>query len=297
MKLLITGATGFIGSRLVRRLMSDHELFCLTQHGGALPHHAHVHAIAQNLAGPIDPSGLPASVDAIIHLAQSRQFRRFPEQAGDVFTVNTASTAQLLEYGRQAKIRSFLFASSGGVCGYLPRPIVQTDPPQPNNFYLACKYAAECLVNAYGDYFATVTLRYFFVYGEGQRDMFMPGLVERVLKGDPVIVFGKTGITMNPIHVSDAVEATIRAMELGHQETINVAGAETTTVLELAELIGQFAGKKPVYSYQPDKGAMAMVGNIEKMKLKLGVSPRISIKEGLGRLVNDLLSKGKEKTS
>ena len=110
MKLLITGATGFIGSRLVRKLMSDHELFCLTQREDALPREAHVHAITQNLAGPIDPSRLPASVDAIIHLAQSRQFRRFPEQAGDIFTVNTASTAQLLDYGRQAKIRSFLLA-------------------------------------------------------------------------------------------------------------------------------------------------------------------------------------------
>ena len=68
-----------------------------------------------------------------------------------------------------------------------------------------------------------------------------------------------------------------------------MAGAEITTVLELAELIGQVTGKKPVYSYQPDKGAMAMVGNIEKMKLKLGVSPRISIKEGLGRLVNEIV--------
>src|SRR5688572_18391351 len=173
--------------------MPDHELFCLTQQGGALPHHAHVHAIAQNLAGPIDPSRLPASVDAIIHLAQSRHFRKFPEQARDIFAVNTAATAQLLEYGRQAKVRTFLLASSGGVCGYLPRPIVETDPAQPNNFYLASKYAAECLVNAYAEYFATVTLRYFFVYGEGQRSMFMPGMVERVLKGNPVILFGKTG--------------------------------------------------------------------------------------------------------
>ena len=296
MRLLITGATGFVGSRLVRKLMSDHELFCVTQRDGALPHHAHVHAIAQNLADPIDPSRLPASMDAIIHLAQSRQFRRFPDQAGDIFAVNTASTAQLLDYGRQAKIRAFLLASSGGVCGYLPRPIVETDPPQPNNFYLASKYAAECLVNAYCDYFATVTLRYFFVYGEGQRDMFMPGLVERVLKGEPVIIFGKTGVTMNPIHVSDAVEATIRAVALERQETFNVAGSETTTVLELAELVGQLTGKKPVYSYQPEKGQMAMVGNIEKMKLKLGVTPRTSIKEGLTRLVNDLLGRDKEKT-
>ena len=297
MKILVTGAAGFIGSRLVRRLVPDHEVYCLVREEGTVPVRPHVHPVVQDLAAPLQTSRLPESMDGIIHLAQSRHFRKFPEQAKDIFAINTASTAQLLEYGRQAKVRFFLFASSGGVCGYQPRPIVETDPPQPNNFYLASKYAAECLVNAYVEYFATVTLRYFFVYGEGQRDMFMPGLVERVLKGNPVIVFGKTGVTMNPIHVSDAVEATVRALELQRQETINVAGAETTTVLELAELIGQLTGKKPFYSFEPDKGPMAMVANIEKMKLKLGVSPKVSIKEGLDRLVNELVNRSKEKTS
>lgn len=297
MNILVTGAAGFIGGRLVRRLAPDHEVFCLARQEGTIPARPHVHPIAQDLAGPLQTSRLPESVDAIIHLAQSRHFRKFPEQARDIFAVNTAATSQLLEYGRQAKIRTFLLASSGGVCGYQPRPIVETDSPQPNNFYLASKYAAECLVNAYAEYFSTVTLRYFFVYGEGQRNMFMPGLVERVLKGNPVTLFGKNGVTMNPIHVSDAVEATVRALELQRQETINVAGEETTTVLELAELIGQLTGKKPVYSYEPDKGPMAMVANIEKMKLKLGVSPKVSIKEGLDRLVNELVNKSKEKTS
>jgi len=161
------------------------------------------------------------------------------------------------------------------------------------NFYLASKYAAECLVNAYNDYFATVNLRYFFVYGEGQRDMFMPGMVQRVLLGTPVIIAGKTGVTMNPIHVSDAVEATIRALEVVRQETFNVAGAETTTILDLAELIGSMTGNKLVYAFEPEKGPMAMVANIEKMKLKLGVSPKVSLKEGLDRLVQDLTSEGK----
>jgi len=293
MNILVTGATGFIGSWLVKRLMSDHVLYCPTRKAGLLPTHPRVHAIELDLADVFDIGRLPTSMDAIVHLAQSRHFRRFPDHAKDIFQVNTQSTLRLLDYGREANIKVFVCASSGGVCGYQPRPIVETDPPELMNFYVASKYAAECLVNAYSDYFAAVNLRYFFVYGEGQRDMFMPGLVLRVLHGTPVIIAGKTGVTMNPIHVSDAVEATIRALEVVRQETFNIAGAETTTILDLAELIGSMTGTKPGYTFEPEKGPMAMVANIEKMKLKLGVSPKVSLKEGLDRLVQDLTSKGR----
>lgn len=293
MNILLTGGAGFVGGALVRRLMPEHELFCLVRKDGALPEHPHLHPILQDLAAPFELSRFPKTVDAIVHLAQSRQFRKFPDEARDIFKVNVDSTAQLLDYGRHAKIRTFLFASSGGVCGYQPKPIVETDSPEPNNFYLASKYASECLVNAYSDQFATVILRYFFVYGEGQRGMFMPGLVERVLKGEPVLVSGKAGITMNPIHVSDAVDATVRALELRRQETINVAGSEVTTILELAELIGTITGKAPVYKHEPEKGPMKMVASIEKMKLTLGMTPATSLREGIARLVNDLTGRGK----
>ncbi len=288
MKILVTGGTGFVGTYLVRRLMHEHELYCLTRKPGALPANPNVHGIEQDLARPLEVGRLPATMDAIVHLAQSRHFRKFPEQALDVFSVNTESTARLLDYGRQAKIKTFVLASSGGVCGYQPRPIQEDDPPELINFYLASKYAAECLANAYSEQFVPVVLRYFFVYGEGQRDMFMPGLVTRVLQGQAVTVAGKTGVTLNPIHVMDAVEATVRALALTRQETINVAGGETTTVRDLADLIGQLAGTQPVYQFESDKAAVAMVANVEKMRLKLGVHPTVSLKEGLERLIKDL---------
>ncbi len=292
MRILVTGGAGFVGGALVRRLMPDHELFCLVRKDGALPDHPHVHSIVQDLAAPLEPDRLPATVDAVVHLAQSRQFRKFPEQALDIFKVNVDSTAQLLDYGRRARARTFVFASSGGVCGYQPKPIVETDFPEPNNFYLASKYASECLVNAYSDHFAAVVLRYFFVYGEGQRGMFMPGMVERVLKGEPVLLSGKAGITMNPIYVSDAVEATVHALDLTRQETVNLAGAEITTILDLAELIGRITGRPPIYKHEPEKGPMKMVASIEKMKLKLGVAPAVPLKDGLARLVSDLTGAG-----
>ena len=296
MNIVLTGATGFIGRALLPRLLPDHDVFCLTRQASALPAHPRLRAVSQDLSEPLEMERLPPSADAVIHMAQSRRFRSFPDQARDVFKVNTEFTQQLLDYGRRAKIRTFLLASSGGVCGYLPRPILETDPPAPSNFYLASKYAAECLVNAYGELFATITLRYFFVYGEGQRGMFMPSLVERVLQGNPVTVSGKTGVTMNPVHVADAVEATVRALDLERQETINVAGAETTTIVDLAELIGRLTGRKPVYRYETDKGPQAMVGNIERMKFKLGVTPKVSLEEGVGRLVKDIVSHTKGAT-
>jgi UDP-glucose 4-epimerase len=297
MKIVVTGATGFIGKTLVQRLLPAHEVFCLIRNGSVLPPHPQVHRIAQDLCEPLDTDRLPQSADAVIHLAQSRHFRAFPEQARDIFRVNTDSTHQLLEFGRRAKIRMFLLASTGGVCGYLPRPILETDPPAPSNFYLSSKYAAECLVNAYGEFFATVNLRYFFVYGNGQRGMFMPTLVERVLQGKPITVCGKSGVSMNPVYVSDAVEATFHALDLERSETINIGGTETTTVLDLAELIGRLTGKKPVYQREPDKGPLAMVGNIEKMKFKLGVTPKVSLEEGVGCLVKDILGEREGKAS
>lgn len=295
MNIVITGASGFVGSCLVKRLLSDHILYCPVRNVGALPVHPQVKGIELDLAGPRALSGLPQTVDAVIHLAQSRNFRKFPDKARDIFEVNIGATFQLLEYARQAKARVFVFASSGGVCGYQPHPISETDPPQLMNFYLASKYAAECLVQAYGDLFTTVMLRYFFVYGEGQRDMFLQGLVTRVLEGWPVTITGQTGVSMNPIHVSDAVEATCRALEVPRQETFNVAGEEVTTIRDLAELIGQLTGKRPVYQFESDKGPMGMVANIEKMKLKLGVCPKVLLKEGIERLVTDLMNGGKGK--
>lgn len=288
MKILVTGASGFIGHWVVKGLMNEHELYCPLRGSGGPPVHKQVHPLEVDLSGDINLEHLPLQIDAIIHLAQSRNFRKFPDQAQDIFRVNTHSTQQLLEYGRRSKARVFIYASSGGVCGYQPQPITEEDPPQIMNYYLATKYASECLVRSYREQFAAVILRYFFVYGEGQRNMFMPGLVERIQKGNPVALSGKTGMIMNPIYVSDAVNATIRALVAPRSEIFNVAGGETTNILDLANLIGKLVGKAPQFQIEPTHTSMAMVANIEKTKLKLDMVPKVSLEEGLGRLVNDM---------
>ena len=129
MKILLTGATGFIGSRLLKSLSSaqDNKLYCTTRAAKKPGDGESITWIHQDFSKKLDLSLFPVRLDTIIHLAQSKNYRNFPEQAIDIFDINVSSTVQLLDYGRQAGISSFVSASTGGVYGYKDSPILETD--------------------------------------------------------------------------------------------------------------------------------------------------------------------------
>src|SRR5215213_4375742 len=99
-RLLVTGVTGFTGSALVRALAERGEtVYALHRPGGApLERLKGVELVEQDLSSPLG-EGLP-EVDAVVHLAQSRRYREFPEGAADVFEVNASATARLLDWAR-----------------------------------------------------------------------------------------------------------------------------------------------------------------------------------------------------
>jgi UDP-glucose 4-epimerase len=276
---LITGAGGFVGSRLVAELASRHEVVGLARRAG--PPTEGVDWIEVDLSQPLDASRLPDRVDGIVHLAQSRRYREFPEGAGDVFAVNVASTVALLEYAREAGAQSFVFTSSGGVYGYSYERFVEEDPVNPLNFYFGSKYSAELLIGNYGMLLNTVVLRPFFVYGAGQKGMLVSNLVERVLRGETVTVEGDPGLHINPIHVDDAVRAFEPALTLGRSGLFNIAGDEVVTMTELVQLIGEVTGRTPSIAYGQAPSEGHLIGDNSAMKQVLGVEPLVSLREGL----------------
>ena len=290
MKILLTGATGFIGSRLSKSLSSakDNKLYCTTRSAKRSDAGEGITWIHQDFSQKLDFALFPVKLDTIIHLAQSKNYRNFPEQAIDIFDINVSSTVQLLDYGRRAGISSFVYASTGGVYGYKDSPLLETDTPGPSGFYPYSKYISECLVKSYSTYFGTEILRYFFVYGEGQRDMLMPNLIGSITAGRPVTIHNQRGRRINPIYVDDAVRATVAASSVQGNEIVNIAGNETISILELAELIGRLVNKKPKVDFVTENQKIDMIADISKMKSKLDVNPRISLKEGLSRVVTSL---------
>jgi UDP-glucose 4-epimerase len=286
MRVLVTGANGFIGWRLLETNEGVHAFVALARTRG--PELPGVEWIEHDLTKPLSDARLPERIDAVIHLAQSRRYRQFPDGAQDVFAVNTRSTFELLEYARRGGARSFVFASTGGL--YAPRrePLVETDPVEPSSFYFGSKYAGELLVGSYGEFFSTVILRPFAVYGPGQERMLVPTLIERMTSGETVTVQGDPGLRINPIYVDDAVRAFEAALGFSGSGVFNVAGDEAVTVTELVELIGHAAGVQPVVDHT-DAEPGDLVADNTRMREELGIVSQFSWREGLHRTVGSRL--------
>jgi nucleoside-diphosphate-sugar epimerase len=278
---IVTGATGLIGFRLIGALVSDYEV-----HGVARRPPARVgvtwHAL--DLATDCDLGSLPPRADAVVYLAQSEHFRSFPDHSLDVYRVNTFNLLRFLEYAWRAGARNFVYASSGGVYGSGDvRMSEEVDIPAKGDlgFYLSTKICSEILAQNYAQFFNVAILRYFFVYGRGQREtMLIPRLIQRVRDGQPILLQGEDGIRTNPTHVSDAVAATRCALDLTRSHTINIGGPEVLSMREIGNLIGQAVGREPVFSVDREAQARHLSGDIDRMRELLG-PPRTRFAEGL----------------
>jgi UDP-glucose 4-epimerase len=283
-KILLTGATGFIGRRLAAELSRRHELVAV----GRGRRETQVEWIEQDLALPLNLAALPQRLDAVIHLAQSRRYREFPDGAEDMFSINVRSTLSLLEHARAAGAKTFLFASTGGIYAHSYDALVETDPVLPLDFYLTSKHVAEQLIGNYRNFFHTVVFRFFFVYGPGQRRMLVPTLAERVLRGETVTVEGMPGLRINPIYVEDAIRVFEPALTLGSSDLFNVAGEEVVALDELVRMIGRMTGRDALLEHAPANDAGDLVGDNARMKSVLGVEPRVTLEAGLAATCAEL---------
>jgi UDP-glucose 4-epimerase len=268
-------------------LATNHEVFVLAKHWEPGNRSSAAHWIKKDLTESFDDSLLPGRLDAIIHLAQSRFYRDFPEQAQDIFDVNTRSTVQLLECGRRAGIERFIFASSGGVYGVGDKAFVETDSANPTNFYLNSKWCSEELIAQYDRIFSTVVLRPFFIYGEGQASsMLVPRLINSVRQGNPIALQGQDGMRINPIHVGDAAVAFERALTLEGSQVINVAGPEVVSLREIGNIIGEEVDRIPVFEVHASQRRRDLIGDLARMKSLLG-TPQMRFREGIHQTLRE----------
>jgi nucleoside-diphosphate-sugar epimerase len=289
LRVLVTGAAGLIGSHLVRRLDSKHEIYAVDRRVPAEKSVKPVHWVLHDLAQPLADSHFPRDIDAVIHLAQSRYYRHFPDKAEDIFDVNIHSTLRLLEYARGAGAQSFILASTGGLYAGRTGESSETDRLEARNFYFASKYAAELLTSQYQGCFRTIILRFFFVYGPGQHGMLISNLMHQVRAGEVVTIEGDPGLHINPIFVDDAVEAFEPALTLKDSSVINIAGDEVVSITALVNLIGEALGREPRAAHHGASPGGHLVGNTARMKSMLGVHPAIRLPQGLKRLADACL--------
>jgi nucleoside-diphosphate-sugar epimerase len=287
---LVTGATGFIGRHLLPSLTAEHEVVGLVRREPDMPV-AGVTYIEQELTAPLDLTRLPQRVDAIIHQAALIHTNASSDDAAP-FLANVVATWRLLHYAEHAGARVFVHASTGGVYGCGNQPFVESDPFNPLDLYSLTKSQAELAIRHTPVSFPKIILRYSFPYGLGTPNP-IPNYMMRAIQGEPIALRADGGPRLNPIHIDDTVEATLRALTLSVDTTLNIAGSEITTFAQIAHFAARRAGHQAQIITLADVDVIPyyradLVADITAMRRTLNLTPRVTLAQGLAQLTDSL---------
>ena len=309
MRILVTGAAGFVGSHLCEHLLAEgHEVVGLDAFIESYPR-----AIKErNLAGMgshprftfheldlrtdrLEPSleGVEAVVNEAAMAGLSRSWSEMELYTG----CNLLAVRRLVDACRAQGVRRFLQISTSSVYGVEAAgdESILTRPVSP---YGVTKLAAEHLVLAYVDAFGfpAAILRYFSIYGPRQRpDMAYHIFIEALRAGRPITVYGDGRQSRSNTFVTDCVRGTVQA--LGGAETgevYNIGGGEVITLAEAIEITADALGVRPVVRHEPARPGdqRHTRADTTKARLAFGYRPAVSPREGLRVQVDWHLSGG-----
>lgn len=282
-RILITGASGFIGQRVCARLNEGAQLVAVTRREIAVPGCTSLRA---DLASPVSTDRWPERIDCLVHLAQSVRHREFPEGAADMTAINVTATAALIEYARRAGASSFVLASTGSVYTPRPQPAAEDDPIAPAGFYAATKAAAEDLVRPYRDLMRVCVLRLFHPYGPGQEGRLIPSLVDRVREGRPISLAGGDGLVLTPTYVDDIAGVIAAASEDRRFDGVfNVSAPEVLTLRAIGYAIGRVVGRVPHFERAAGAEPPRLVPDLDRLSRIHPVREFTTFEAGLSRML------------
>jgi len=314
-KILVTGGAGFIGSHLVDRLLAvGFEVWVLDDFSAGRMENVSCHNGVRGfhlVRGDVRDVGLVEKivedVDVVFHEAALVDVALSVENPVLFNEVNVVGTLNLLRACLGSDVKRFVFASSCAVYGNSePARKRENMLSKPISPYGVSKLAAENYVRVFNRLYGleTVCLRYFNVYGPRQGFPSSYGgvitaFVNRLLKGQPPIIYGDGKQTRDFVHVDDLVMANLLALDSENAvgEVFNIASGTTVSVYELAKMLQRITNAErlePIFA-EPRLGDIKHIsGDVSKAEELLGFCPKIRLKDGLSRLVEWHLHAGLE---
>jgi lipopolysaccharide/colanic/teichoic acid biosynthesis glycosyltransferase/nucleoside-diphosphate-sugar epimerase len=293
-RVLVTGASGFVGSRLVKALLdSEAEVFALvdedavTERIEPLMTNRGLHLIRCTLSD-MPAISAPRSewrdIEYLVHLwLKVPASQDFCDQSIEDINMNLLPAINLV---RALSLRGICFASSVSVYGFPARtPVRESDLPAPISSYGATKLAIENFFRSYGTArnVPVTVLRYATVYGPGEHGhRAIPNFTRDIAAGQPPSIYGDGSEIRDYIYVDDIVQATTLAITAGKNQVLNIGSGRGHTTLEIAQKIMELYPAAINPRFIPgNRRNINLICDISAAKEALSFSPQTTLEDGL----------------
>jgi UDP-glucose 4-epimerase len=300
MNFLVTGAAGFLGSALANRLAREgHQVRGLDDLSAGDPQRLvpDVLFTRGDVADRPKLWTLLQDVDCVYHLAARVSVPESVLYPREYSSVNVGGTVSVMEAMRDVGVKRVVLISSGAVYGgQQVQPLSESTPPDPRSPYAVSKLAAEYYVRTIGSLWGieTVALRVFNAYGPGQslpaaHPPVIPHFLRQTVRNGTLVIHSRGQQTRDFVYVDDVVEAMVAASTAPGVDRlmINVGSGVETGIADLAQLVVESVGRGAewIYMEEQDPGPDRMAADIRLANETLGYAPRISLQEGLRKML------------
>lgn len=325
MKILVTGAAGFIGAYVCQALLKQgvsvigldnlNDYYDVSLKRNRLAHftnHENFRFVCMDLSDRQTIAELFAceKFDRVIHLAAQAGVRYSLENPYAYADSNLVGMLSILEGCRQNKVQHLIYASSSSVYGANKKIPFSTkdNVDHPVSFYAATKKCNELMAHSYSHLYGipTTGLRFFTVYGPWGRPDMAPFLFTKaILKGEPINVFNHGNMKRDFTYIDDIVEGIMRIQEKppivnpewNHQDKsssfapykiFNIGNNQPVKLMDFILAIEKSAGKQAVKNFLPmQAGDVPLTyADIDDLCMQTNFAPKIKIDEGVNRFVS-----------
>jgi len=297
---LVTGGAGFIGSHIVRRLVSDGQHVRVVDNLSTSTNsrlddvRQSIDFLQGDLADEEVSKAAVRGIDCVLHQAAIPSVQRSINNPIGTNRANVTGTLNLLESCRQANVRRFVYAASSSAYGDVEvLPKVESMPVNPLSPYALQKWVGEYYCKLYHRLYRleTISLRYFNVFGPAQDphseySAVIPKFITAVLAKKPITVYGDGEQSRDFTYVENIVEANLLAAVASSAAAGNVYNIGCGARVSLNTLIGlleeNIGVKAEVVYAKPKAGDVRhSLADIAQARHVLGFEPKVMLNEGL----------------
>lgn len=303
---LITGGAGFIGSHVIKQILTDEEikvtcidnfdpfynrrLKLLNIAGFEKHHNFNLFDLDIDKTTPkVLHDTLTQPVDTVIHFAAKAGVRPSIANPMGYQQTNILGTQNLLDFAQQTGVPQFVFASSSSVYGANTNmPWKEDEYLLPISPYAMSKQAGEMAGHVYSHLYDMrfMALRFFTVYGPNQRpDLAIHRFVKAIIKNEPITMYGDGSTSRDYTYIDDIVQGVLSAIDYAQSkfEIINLGNNYTVSLHDLIANIEEVMGQKATINQLPEQPGdiPKTYADISKAQRLLNYRPTTTLKQGL----------------